>query len=81
MFFVLFQRPPPAEAVKELVAQDFGEEKVVITKHGGYLYVPGNAARSKLCNNFLEKKLGVGSTSRNFNTMSKLIELASVPLD
>jgi uncharacterized protein (DUF1697 family) len=76
VFFVLFQRPPPAAAVRELLAQEFGEEEVVITKNAGYLYIPGSAARSKLSNNFLEKKLGVGSTSRNFNTMSKLIELS-----
>ncbi|MCB9357604.1 MAG: DUF1697 domain-containing protein [Calditrichaeota bacterium] len=77
VFYVLFQTPPNAAAAKELTAQDFGDEEVVISKHAGYLYIPGNAARSKLSNNFLEKKLGVGSTSRNLNTMTKLIELAN----
>ncbi|MCB1060513.1 MAG: DUF1697 domain-containing protein [Calditrichaeota bacterium] len=75
VFYMFFQTPPSAAAVKELAAQDFGDEEVEIKKNTGYLYIPGSAARSKLSNNFLEKKLGVGSTARNLNTVTKLIEL------
>ena len=41
-------------------------------------YIPGSAARSKLSNNFLEKKLGVSTTTRNYNTMKKLIERSTL---
>lgn len=76
-FFTMFAEPPKAAIVKELNVLDFGEEELVITKHAAYLYIPGNAGRSKINNALLERKLGVGMTARNFNTMSKLIELAN----
>ncbi|MBV6450165.1 MAG: hypothetical protein MHPDNHAH_00886 [Anaerolineales bacterium] len=38
---------------------------------------PLNAYGSgKLSNNYLEKKLGVAATTRNFNTLTKLIEMS-----
>lgn len=76
VFFTLFQSALAAAKVHELLAQDYGEEELAITKRAAYLYIPGSAARSKLSNNFLEKKIGVAATTRNFNTLSKLIELA-----
>ncbi len=39
-------------------------------------YIPGNAARSKLSNVKLEKKLGVAATTRNFNTLKKMVEIS-----
>lgn len=75
-FFVAFASPPDADKVKDVTSQDYGEEKIVITKKAGYLYIPGSAARSQLSNNWLEKKLKVSSTSRNYNTTTKLIEMS-----
>lgn len=76
VFFTLFASAPAAALVKALTAQDFGDEEFVITKQAAYLYIPGNAGRSKLNNAFLERKLGVTMTARNFNTTTKLIELS-----
>lgn len=76
VFFTLFASAPAAALVKELTAQDYGEEEIVITKHAAYLYIPGNAGRNKLSNAFLERKLGVTMTARNFNTVGKLIEMS-----
>ena len=76
VFFTLFALAPTPSVVKELTAQDFGDEEIVITKHAAYLYLPGNAARSKLTNAYLERKLSVTMTARNFNTITKLIELS-----
>lgn len=42
-----------------------------------YMYLPKDASRSKLNNNFLEKKLGITMTTRNGNTLTRLIEIAS----
>ena len=39
--------------------------------------VPGRSRRTKLSNNFLEKRLGVTATMRNWNTVTKLAELTS----
>ena len=38
-------------------------------------YLPKDASRSKLNNNFIEKKLKIVATTRNFNTLSKLIAM------
>jgi uncharacterized protein (DUF1697 family) len=75
-FFMSFKAQPDAGKVKEILAQDYGEEKLVITKKAGYMYIPGSAARSILSNNGLEKKLGVSATTRNYNTTRKLIEMS-----
>ena len=76
VFFVLFGERPVAERVNELLAQDFGDEKLSINKYAAYMYIPGSYG-SKLSNNFLERKLGVSATMRNFNTLSKLVELSA----
>ncbi len=77
VFFVLFAEPPPPQIARELMAEDFGDEKLVITETAGYMYIPGNAARSKISNVKHWKKLGVAATTRNFNTLNKLVELSS----
>ena len=76
VFFVLFAESPSQQKTGELMANDFGDEKLVIAGSTAYMYIPGNAARSKLSNTMLEKKLGVAATTRNFNTMSKLLEMS-----
>ncbi|MFC4873561.1 DUF1697 domain-containing protein [Negadavirga shengliensis] len=76
VFFTTFTAVPDTQKAKELMAMDFSPEELVITENAAYMYVPGNAARSKLSNLMLEKQLGVSATTRNFNTMSKLIALS-----
>lgn len=75
VFFVSFATPPKPMAVKTLLTQHFGEEKLTISKHTAYLFIPGTYGRGTLSSNFLEKKLDVIATMRNFNTISKLIDL------
>jgi len=77
VFFTFFQTPPPEAKVAELLQKDFGEEKLVFTDHVAYMFIPGSAARSQLSNIMLEKQLKVAATSRNFNTITKLIEMST----
>jgi uncharacterized protein (DUF1697 family) len=77
VFFVLFAQNPAPEKVEELLAEDFGAEKLVITEDAAYMYIPGTYGRGKLSSNFLEKKLDVAATMRNFNTMNKLVEISN----
>ncbi len=76
VFFVSFAEAPPAQKVKDVLVQDYSAEKLVITKTAAYMYIPGTYGSGKLSNNFLEKKLGVSATTRNFNTLTKLIEMS-----
>jgi uncharacterized protein (DUF1697 family) len=76
VFFVFLEESPSAKKVKELAANDYSPEKLVITKTIAYMYIPGTYGRGILSGGFLEKKLGVPATMRNFNTISKLIEMS-----
>ena len=42
-----------------------------------YLFCPDGYGRTRLSNSFFEKKLGVVATTRNWNTVNKLYEIAS----
>jgi uncharacterized protein (DUF1697 family) len=76
VFYTLFAQPPPADKVNKLISQDYSPEKIVIDGQCAYLFIPTNAARSTLSNNYLEKKLGVSATTRNNNTLRKVIEMS-----
>ena len=76
VFYVSFQEFPPEDKVQALLAQDFSPEELHIDGLGGYLYIPHTYGKGKLSNNFLERKLGVAATTRNFNTLSKMIQLS-----
>lgn len=76
VFFTLFNDIPDNEKVSLLEQTDFGEDKFIFTPNAAYLFIPGSAAKTKLNNNFIERKLKINATTRNFNTLAKLIELS-----
>lgn len=76
VFFVFFASRPSRQEAVNLMDEDYGSEKLVIDSDAAYMYIPGSAARSRLSNVALEKKLGVAATTRNYNTLRKLIELS-----
>ena len=65
-------RNPDLKALNEVKSTT---EEFKLLKNVFYLYAPDGIGRSKLAA-VVEKKLGVPSTGRNWNTVSKLIELA-----
>lgn len=75
IFFALLAQQPAPEKVEALLAQDFGEEQLAIVGNAAYMYIPGTYGRGKLSNNYLEKKLNISATMRNFNTMRKMVEI------
>jgi uncharacterized protein (DUF1697 family) len=52
-------------------------EKLIISSKEVYLYLPYGYGRTKLNNNFLEKKLHLNATTRNWKTVNKLYQIAS----
>ena len=76
VFFVSFARKPASPNIEKLQEEDFGDCQLKFGEDAAYMYIPGDASRSKLSNNFLEKKLDVSATMRNFNTMSRLIKMS-----
>ena len=51
-------------------------EEIVVANKAVYLYCPNGYGKSKLNNRFLENKLRVGATTRNWKTTNKLLEIA-----
>ncbi len=61
---------PPIEILIETSDDEFQ-----LIENTIYLYCPNGYGKTKLNNNLFEKKLKVSATTRNWNTISKLVEL------
>ena len=64
----------PADEIEKAKAPS---DKIVITGKEIYFYCPGGYGKTKLSNNFLERKLKVAATTRNWNTVNKLLDMAT----
>jgi len=76
-FYCLLDRVPDPDGLFDL--WDIAEEPevVVVIDRMVYLFIPGNAARTKLSNNLVEKVLKCRATTRNQNTLQALLLLGS----
>ncbi len=75
--FTLLFTPPLKELIQETNKVNYPNEEFSITNKCIYFYCSTGYARVKCNGNFFEKKLKVVTTSRNYRTMMKLIELSS----
>jgi uncharacterized protein (DUF1697 family) len=66
--------PPSARAWEELRASIVGREQVVPGGRHGYVVYPDGIGRSRLTAGVIERHLGVRSTSRNWNTVLRVLE-------
>lgn len=77
-YFVAFLGAAPQQAAAAaLMARSFEPDKVWVSGNHAYLWCPNGAARTKLTNTALEKSLGVTATSRNWNTVTKLVGMTA----
>jgi uncharacterized protein (DUF1697 family) len=65
---------PDAQGQAVLVKQHKGPEMIEVRGPEIYLYYPDGVGRSKLSTAFIENKLKVAGTTRNWNTLQKLVE-------
>jgi uncharacterized protein (DUF1697 family) len=65
------------EGLKKLGGMDFGPDRFSAAGKDVYLFCPTGFARTKLSNNTLERVLSVRATSRNWNTVVALHEMAA----
>jgi len=70
-----FSDEPDAAAVGKLAAQDFGNERVEVIGREAYAWHPDGIQKSKLARALSSGLRGDG-TARNWNTVTKLLELA-----
>ncbi len=76
-YFILLQSVPSPANVAMLKEVSYPNELVHYTQECIYFYPAIGAGRAKMSTNFFEKILKVTATARNFNTITKLIALAS----
>ena len=81
VFYGLFNEAPDKDKAEALAQMDFGEDRLHIGPYAVYCFIPGSAARTKLTNAWLQKKLGIALTFRNANTLNKLVEMAGESQD
>ena len=73
---VMFLGSCPAErAMRDLQASFPGPEEFHASGEELFLYYPNGLGRSKLSNVYLERKLGTYGTTRNWNTVTRLLTL------
>jgi uncharacterized protein (DUF1697 family) len=67
---------PDAALVKQLAEFDFGTDDYVIDNSAIYIHCPENGyGKTKLSNQFLESKLKLSATTRNWKTITQLIAM------
>lgn len=61
---------------EELLKTKTGDEEFQILDKEIYLFLPHGSGRTKLTNNFFERKLGSKATTRNWKTINKIIDIS-----
>lgn len=67
---------PDREALDELAPADFEPDVFAVGEREIYVWYPEGVRATKLSNVFWEKRLDVVATGRNWNTVTRLLELA-----
>ena len=62
--------------MKRIEALELGDERVAFKGKEVYAFHPGGVYDSPLAKQLTDKRLGVTATARNWNTVTKLLELA-----
>ncbi|MDH3975803.1 MAG: DUF1697 domain-containing protein [Deltaproteobacteria bacterium] len=68
---------PEESKIIELMKYAKLPERLIVNGSVVFLYCPNGYGRSKLSNSFLESKLSVEATTRNWKTVRKLYELST----
>lgn len=77
IYFSLLASPPAPSLAEDFLALRFSPDEVEVVGSTIYTLYATKYSDSKFNNNFFERKLKVVATTRNFNTMSRLVELTA----
>lgn len=77
IYFALLKETPQPELIAAFQKVKFLGELFVVAEDCVYLNYSIGVGKAKLSNNFIERKLKVSATARNFNTMVKLLEMST----
>lgn len=77
IFFTMTMACPTADRLQALAEKTWGEEAALhLTERCAYIYSPKSYKNTRLTNNALERYLGVTCTTRNLNTIRRLLSLS-----
>jgi uncharacterized protein (DUF1697 family) len=74
---IFLQESPSDKAVAKLSKEKFGKEEFAVDGSTIYLHCPEGYGKAKLTNNFIESRLGVPATTRNWKTVNKLHDMSN----
>jgi len=75
LHLTILQSAPDSKLVETIADFDAGADRFIIENQFVYLCCEGKYHKSKLTNNFFEKRLKVSATTRNWRTVGKLLEM------
>ena len=76
LYVTFLTSKPDLYDYKQIEDKKQNGEEIFFSDHAVYLYCPNGYGRTKLNNNFLEAKLKVGATTRNWRTTNELLKIA-----
>ena len=76
LHLTVLEELPLQENILQLTRNNFAPEEFSFGGRYIYLFLPNGYGRAKLNNNFIEKKLKTGATTRNWKTIKKLQEMS-----
>ena len=76
-YFIILHKKPDKSLVNFVMEMNVPNEEFHIINSCVYIYYSHGAGKAKCGTNFFENKLKVSATARNYNTITKLIALAS----
>ncbi|NTW83225.1 MAG: DUF1697 domain-containing protein [Chlorobiaceae bacterium] len=77
IYFSMLASPPEKSFLEEFFLLNFSPDEVKVIGSTIYTMYATRYSDSKYNNNFFERKLKVVCTTRNFNTMSRLVEMTA----
>lgn len=78
VYITFLSELPNENLIEDLKIDDIKNksDKIFFSPKEIYLFLPGGYGRTKLNNNYFEKKLGTSATTRNWKTVNKLMDIA-----
>jgi len=75
--FILLHTQPLEEEINMFKIINYPNEEIFLKSKCVYLFCNKGYHKAKCNNNFIEKKLKVSATARNYRTISKILEIAN----
>jgi uncharacterized protein (DUF1697 family) len=79
LYITFLEEKPPLADIEKINHFEFLPDKFIIVEREIYLNCAAGYGTTKLSNTFFENKFKMRATTRNWKTVNKLLELATIP--